>query len=79
MRKTDASNAKNQDILHATALMSHVKNAMNMDTLSWSVLTEYLLQEHWCHTTRHTEIATPDQAQGTSGKIEKVGTDPDHI
>ena len=58
-----------------TALTSYV---MNTDISSQTVLTEYLLQEHQCHTTRHTEIVTPDQAQGTTGKIEKVETDPDY-
>ena len=69
MRKTDVSNAKNQDVLHATALTSDVMNAMNMDISSWTALTEYFLQEHQHHTTRHTEIVTPDQAQGTTRKI----------
>ena len=55
MRKTDASNAKNQDLSHATALMSGVMNVINMDISLWTVLTEYLLQEHQCHTSRHTE------------------------
>ena len=60
MRKTNASNAKNWDTLHDTALTSDVMNLMNMDILSWTALTEYPLQEHWHHTTRHTEIATLD-------------------
>ena len=53
-------------------------NAMNMDISSWPVITEYLLQEHWCHATRYTEIATSDQPQGTTEKIKKVETNPDH-
>ena len=77
MRKTNASNAKNQDISHTTALTSDVMNVMNTDTLSWTALTEYLLQEHWHHTTRHTEITTPQWASGTTRKIKKVETDPD--
>ena len=78
MRETNASNAKNQDILHSTALKSDFMNVMTMEILSWTVLTEYLLQEHWHHTIRHTEIATLDQAQGTTRNMEKVETDPDH-
>ena len=53
-------------------------NAMNTDISSWTALTEYPLQEHQCHTTGHTEITTPDQAQGITGKIEKEETAPDH-
>ena len=53
-------------------------NVMNMDISSWTVLTEYLLQEHQCHTTRHTEIMIPNWAEGTTRKIKKVDTDPDH-
>ena len=60
MRKTNASNAKNQDISHTTALTSDVLNVINTDISSWTVLTEYLLLEHWQHTTRHTAITTPD-------------------
>ena len=78
MRNTDASNAKSQNISHATALTSGIMNGMSMDTSSWTVLTEYLLQEYCFHTTRHTEIAILDLAQGTIRKIEKVETNPDH-
>ena len=78
MRKTYTSNAKNLDILHATALTSDVWNVMNTDISSWNALAEYLPQEHWHHTTRHTEIATPDQTQGNTRKTEKGETDPDH-
>ena len=33
-------------------------------------------QEHWHHTTRCTEIATPDYTQDTTGKTEKEETNP---
>ena len=46
MKKTNASNIKNQDTSHNTALTSDVMNVMNMDILSWTALTEYPLQEH---------------------------------
>ena len=78
MRKTDASNAKNQDTSHNTALTSDVMDVMNFDTSSWTALTEYLLQENQYHSTRHTEIATTDLALGTTGKTEKENTSPDH-
>ena len=60
MRKTDASNARNWDTSHNTALTSDVMNVVNVDISSWTTLTEYPLQEHWHHNTRHTEIFTPD-------------------
>ena len=78
MRMTNASNAKNWDTLHDTALTSDVMNVMNLDTSSWTALTEYPLQVHWCHTSRHTEITTTDLALGTTGKTEKEETSPDH-
>ena len=53
-------------------------NVMNMDTSSWIALTKYPLQEHWCHITRHTEIATPGQALDNTKKIKKGETGPDH-
>ena len=53
-------------------------HVMNMDILSLSALTEYPLQEHQHHTTRHTEIATPDWAQGITRKTEKEDISPDH-
>ena len=53
-------------------------NTINVDTLSWTALTKYPLQEHWQHITRHTNIATPDQAHGTTGKTKKEETSPDH-
>ena len=64
--------------MHDTALTSSVMNMMNMETLSWTALTEYPLQEHWHHTTRHTETATTDLALGTTGKTDKEETGPDH-
>ena len=67
-------NAKNQDTSHDTALTSDVMNVMNMAISSWTALTEYPLQEHQHHTTRHTETATPDQALDTTGKTEKEET-----
>ena len=45
---------------------------------SWTALTKYPLQEHQCHTTRHTEIATTDQAVNTTRKTKKEETGPDH-
>ena len=39
---------------------------------------KYPLHEHCHHTTRHTEIATPDQALDTTGKTKKEETSPDH-
>ena len=78
MRKADASNAKNWDTSHNTALKTNVMNMINMDISLWTALTEYPLQEHWHHTTRHTEIATPDLALGITGKTEKEKTNPDH-
>ena len=78
MRKTNASNAKNQDTLHDTALTSSVMNVMNLETSSWTALTEYPLQGHWHHTTRHTETATTDLSLGTTEKTNKEETGPDH-
>ena len=56
---------------HCTALTSDVINVMNMDTLSWTALIKYPLQEHQCHITRHIEITTPDQALDTAKKMAK--------
>ena len=53
-------------------------NVMNSDTSSWTAITKYPLQGHWCHTTRHTEIATEDLVLETTGKMEKEETSPDH-
>ena len=78
MRKTDVSNAKKWDTSHNTGLTSDVMNVMNMGISSWTALTEYTLQEHLHHTTRHIEIATTDPAPGSTGKTEKVETGPDH-
>ena len=77
MRRTDVFNAKNQDTLHNTALTLDVMNVMNKDILSWTALTGCPLQEHWHHTTRHTETATPDQALDTTWKTENEETSPD--
>ena len=52
-------------------------NVMNLDTLSWTTLTEYPLQEHWHLFTRHTDIATTDLVLETTGKTEKEETGPD--
>ena len=76
MRKTHASNAKNWDTSHNTALTSSVMNVMNLDPLSWTPPTEYPSQGHQHHTTRHAEIATTDQALGT--KTKKEETSPNH-
>ena len=78
MRKTNVSNAKNQDILHDTTLTSYVMNVMNMDILSWTTFKGYPLQEQWYHTTGHTETAIPDQALDTTGKTKKKETIPDY-
>ena len=53
-------------------------NVMNTNISSWTALTGYLLQEHWHHTTRHTEAATPDQALDTTGKTKGEETGPNH-
>ena len=53
-------------------------NVMNTDISSWTALTEYPLQEHQHHTTKHTEIATTDPAQGTNEKTEEEETCPDY-
>ena len=78
MRKTNISNANNQDTLHDTAFTSDVMNVMNTDMSSWNVITEYPLQEQWHHTTRHTEIATTDPALNATGKTKEEETSPDH-
>ena len=78
MGKTDASNAENWDTSHNTALTSTAMNVMNFNKLLSTALTEYPLQGHWHLTTRHTEIATPDLALGTTWKTEKEETSPDH-
>ena len=46
--------------------------------LSWNALIKYPLPEHWCHITRHIEIATPDQALDTTKETKKEETYPDH-
>ena len=78
MRKTDASNAKNWDISHETAPTSSIMNVINLDTWSWTALTEYPLQEHWHHTTSHIEIATLDHTLDITRETEKEETGPDH-
>ena len=45
MMKIAVSSVRNQDILHDIALTLGAMSAMNMITLSWTVHTEYLLQE----------------------------------
>ena len=55
-------------IIHDTALTSSAINVMNLDTSSWTALTEYPLQGQWHHTTRHTEIATKDLTLETTRK-----------
>ena len=52
-------------------------NVMNIDTWSWTAHTEYPLQEHWHHTTSHTEIATPDHAPDITRETEKEETGSD--
>ena len=49
-------------------LTSDVMNVMNTDISPWTALTGYLLQEHWCHTTKCTETTTQDQALDTTRK-----------
>ena len=63
--------------MHDTALISDVLNVMNMDISSWTAITKYPLQEHWCHITKHTETTTPDQALDTTERTEKEETGPD--
>ena len=60
---------KNQDISHDIALTLGTMNVMSMDILSWTVHTEYLLQELQQHITNHTKITMPDQVWGTTVKI----------
>ena len=44
-RRIAVSCVKNQDMLHDIALILGAMNAMNMVISSWTVRTEYLLQE----------------------------------
>ena len=52
---------RNQYILHEIALILDVMTATNMVTLSWTVHTEYLLQELQQLTTNLTEVTMPDE------------------
>ena len=61
-----------------TGLTLGVMNATNMVTFSWTVYTEYHLQELQWHTTNCTNITTPDQIWGTTVKVETGIADPDH-
>ena len=78
MMKIAVSSVKNQDISHDIVLTLGAMTAMNMVTLSWTVHTEYLLQELQQHITNHTRVTTPNQDQGTIVKIETDKANPDH-
>ena len=78
MKRTAVSSVMNQDILHDIALTLGAMIAMSMVTLSWTVHTEYLLQELQWHTTNHTKITMPDQVWGTTVKVETGEANPDH-
>ena len=78
MRKADVSNARSQDILQDTALISDTMNVMNLDTLLLNTLTKYHIQEHQHITKRHTGINTTDQALGSTTKTKEKEKDPDH-
>ena len=58
-KRTGASFARNQDILHGIALTSDAMSMMNMVILSWIVHTRYLLQELQWHTASHIGIIMP--------------------
>ena len=45
MKEIDVSSVRSQDTLHEIALILDAMNTMNMVTLSWTVHTEYLIQE----------------------------------
>ena len=68
--KIAVSSVKNQDISHDTALTLGAMSVMNMVKSSWTVHTEYLLQEFQQHTTNHTKVTMPDQVQVITMKIE---------
>ena len=76
--KIAVSSVKNQDILHDIALALGAMSAMNMVTLSWTVHTEYPLQELQQHITNHTRVTTPDQVWGTTMKMEIDKANQDH-
>ena len=76
--KIAVSSVKNQDISHDIALTLGAMSVMNVVTLSWTVHTEYLLQELQQHITNHTSITTPDKVQGTTVKTETDEADQDH-
>ena len=76
--KIAVSSVTNQDISHNIALTLGAMSAMNMVPLSWTVHTEYFLQELQQHITNQTRVTTPDQLQGTTVKIGTDGVNPDH-
>ena len=79
MKKIAVSSVRNEDISDDIALTLGATNAMNMVMLSWTVHTEYLLQELQWPTTNYTEVTMPDQVWGFTMKIETDKVDPDHI
>ena len=78
MKKIAVSGVNNQDISHDIALTLCAMNVTNMVTLSWTVHTEYHLQEVQQHTINHIKVTMPDQIQGTTVKIERGKANPDH-
>ena len=76
--KINVFNVKTQDTSHNSILTLGTMNATNAVKLSWPAPTKYLLLEHQQHITRHTNVTMPDQAWGTTGKIEKDEMSPDH-
>ena len=58
--------------------MLDAMSVMSMVTMSWTVHTEYLLQELQWFTTNLTVVTMPDQVQGTTVTIETDEAIPDH-
>ena len=59
MKKIGFSRVRNQAILHEIALIIDAMSAMNMVTLSYTVLKKYLLQELQQLTTNLTDVTMP--------------------
>ena len=72
------SSVRNQDTLHALAIILDAMSVMNMVTLSWTVHTEYLLQESQWLTTNLMEVTMSDSVWGTTVMIETGKADTDH-
>ena len=78
-KKIAVSSVKNQDISHDIALTLGSTHVSYVVTSSWTIHTEYLLQDLRQLTTNNMEVTMPDQVWGTTMKIEKDKVDPDHI